>query len=225
MPDSAEPNVGITEKARRHVLAIRAEEEDAEELALWIEVTGVAGADWAYDLYFSPADAAAEGDLVQRHDDLTLVVPRSSSPLLEGATLDMSRDLLQPGLILNNPNRPPQPIAAGGPSSPAQGSPAMAPLDPGELTGDLATRVATVLDRQVNPGIAAHGGKAELVGVEGDVVYLRLLGGCVGCGMAAVTLSQGIDVAIRQNVPDVSRIVDVTDHDSGTNPYYEAAKK
>lgn len=220
MPDSAEPTVGITEKARRHVLAIRAEEEDAEELALWIEVSGVAGADWAYELYFSPADAAAEGDLVQRHDDLTLVVPRSSSPLLEGATLDMSRDLLQPGLILNNPNRPPQPTAPAGPASPS-----MAPLDPSELTGDIATRVATVLDRQVNPGIAAHGGKAELVGVEGDVVYLRLMGGCVGCGMAAVTLSQGIDVAIRQNVPDVSRIVDVTDHDSGTNPYYEAAKK
>ena len=61
--------------------------------------------------------------------------------------------------------------------------------------------------------------------VEDNDVFLRLLGGCVGCGMAAVTLSQGIEVAIREAVPEVQRVVDVTDHASGTNPYYEAAKK
>ncbi|MGH2683897.1 MAG: NifU family protein, partial [Actinomycetota bacterium] len=69
-------------------------------------------------------------------------------------------------------------------------------------------------------------GRAELVAVEDDsVAYLRLMGGCVGCGMAAVTLSQGIEVALRESVPEIERVVDVTDHASGTNPYYEAAKK
>ena len=82
-----------------------------------------------------------------------------------------------------------------------------------------------VLDRDVNPSIASHGGHAELAGIEGATAYLRLGGGCQGCGMATVTLSQGIEVAITQAVPEIDRVVDVTDHASGTNPYFEPAKK
>ena len=96
---------------------------------------------------------------------------------------------------------------------------------PPDLSGDVAQRVIQVLDAQVNPSIAAHGGRADLVAVEDGAAYLRLSGGCAGCGMAAVTLSQGIEVAIKQSVPEIDRIVDVTDHASGTNPYYEPAKK
>ena len=96
---------------------------------------------------------------------------------------------------------------------------------PPDLTGDVAQRVLQVLDYEINPAIAAHGGHADLVAVEDDTAYLRLSGGCAGCGMAAVTLSQGIEVAIRESVPEIANIVDVTDHASGTNPFYEAAKK
>jgi Fe/S biogenesis protein NfuA len=96
---------------------------------------------------------------------------------------------------------------------------------PPDLSGDVAQRVIQVLDAQVNPSIAAHGGRADLIAVEDGAAYLRLIGGCAGCGMAAVTLSQGIEVAIKKSVPEIVRIIDVTDHASGTNPYYEAAKK
>jgi Fe/S biogenesis protein NfuA len=96
---------------------------------------------------------------------------------------------------------------------------------PPDLSGDVAQRLLQVLDEQINPAIAAHGGRADLVAVEGDTAYLRLSGGCAGCGLAAVTLSQGIEVAIRESVPEIVNIVDVTDHASGTNPYYEATKK
>jgi Fe/S biogenesis protein NfuA len=82
-----------------------------------------------------------------------------------------------------------------------------------------------VLEQQINPSIAAHGGRADLVAVEGDIAFLRLSGGCAGCGMAAVTLSQGIEVALRDSVEEITRVIDVTDHASGANPYYEAAKK
>jgi Fe/S biogenesis protein NfuA len=85
--------------------------------------------------------------------------------------------------------------------------------------------VIQVLDEQINPAIAAHGGRAELVAVEDGVAYLRLGGGCQGCGLATVTLSQGIEVAILDAVPEVTQVVDVTDHASGTNPYFESAKK
>ena len=117
-------------------------------------------------------------------------------------------------MSIRNPNRPPLP----------QASPTMTGPPP-DLTGDVAQRVIQVLDAQINPSIAAHGGHADLVAVTDGAAYLRLSGGCAGCGMAAVTLSQGIEVAIKQSVPEIVRIVDVTDHASGTNPYYEAAKK
>ena len=82
-----------------------------------------------------------------------------------------------------------------------------------------------VLDQEINPAIASHGGHAELVAVEGSIAYLRLSGGCQGCGMAAVTLSQGIEVAILDSIPEITEVIDVTDHATGENPYYEAAKK
>jgi Fe/S biogenesis protein NfuA len=96
---------------------------------------------------------------------------------------------------------------------------------PPDLSGDVAQRVLTVLEAQINPSIAAHGGRADLVAVEDDTAYLRLSGGCAGCGMAAVTLSQGIEVAIFSSVPEITKVVDVTDHAAGTNPFYEPAKK
>jgi Fe/S biogenesis protein NfuA len=83
----------------------------------------------------------------------------------------------------------------------------------------------TILDEEINPQIAAHGGRADLVAVDDNVAYLRLSGGCQGCGMASVTLSQGIEVAILDAVPEIEKVVDVTDHASGTNPYFESAKK
>ena len=108
---------------------------------------------------------------------------------------------------------------------PTSTSPAIGARMAPELTGPVPERVRQVLDDQINPAIPAHGGSAELVAVEDGTAYLRLGGGCVGCGMVSVTLNQGIEVAITQAVPEVRRVVDVTDHASGTNPYYEAAKK
>jgi Fe/S biogenesis protein NfuA len=96
---------------------------------------------------------------------------------------------------------------------------------PADLSGDVAQRVVAVLDRQINPSIAAHGGRADLVAVEDATAYLRLSGGCQGCGLAKVTLSQGIEVAITDAIPEVTSVVDVTDHASGDNPYFEPAKK
>jgi Fe/S biogenesis protein NfuA len=175
-------------------------------------VAGLAGASYSYELSFMPLADAGPDDLVQRHDDISVIIPKGSVSKLQGATLDVSRDLLRGGLVIDNPNRP---------------SPAI--LDPDapkpELTGDVAERVAQILDLQINPSIAAHGGQAELVAVEDDTAYLRLSGGCQGCGMATITLKHGIEVAIKDAIPEITQIVDVTDHASGTNPYFEAAKK
>jgi NFU1 iron-sulfur cluster scaffold homolog, mitochondrial len=89
----------------------------------------------------------------------------------------------------------------------------------------LYEQVAKVFDQQVNPMVARHGGHVELIDVQDAVVMLRMGGGCQGCGMADVTLRQGIEGMLAQLVPAVRGIVDITDHATGANPYFQAAKK
>jgi Fe/S biogenesis protein NfuA len=202
-----------TDAAVAMVSELRASEDDQESLALWVEVTGSNGNAYTYDMYFQPIADAQPGDWSDEQDDLKIVIPAESIPNMKGAVLDVNSDGGETGMVIVNPNQPP-----------TMGSPAMAG-PPVDLSGDVAHRVLQVLEAQINPSIAAHGGRADLVAVEDDAAYLRLSGGCAGCGMAAVTLSQGIEVALRDSVPEITRVIDVTDHASGTNPYYEAAKK
>ena len=89
-----------------------------------------------------------------------------------------------------------------------------------KLSGPLAERVQRVVDEVINPGIAAHGGFVELVDVSDDTLYLRMGGGCQGCAASAATLRQGIERMVREEVPEIVNIIDVTDHTSGENPYY-----
>src|SRR3954471_8384556 len=206
--------LAITDKARQKVLGFREGVPDAERQAMWVEVTGTAGGEWTYNISLKPVDGAGPDDSLQDADDLGVVVPAADVERLRGATVDWSDDLMSGGLMVVNPNKP-------DPSSPAIGG----GRPPADLSGPVPQRVMQVLSEQINPAIASHGGSAELVAVEEDVAYVRLGGGCVGCGMASVTLGQGIEVAIVQAVPEVRQVVDVTDHASGTNPYYEAAKK
>jgi Fe-S cluster biogenesis protein NfuA len=88
----------------------------------------------------------------------------------------------------------------------------------------IKKKVQSVLDHEINPAVAAHGGWVELIDVKKNEVFIRMGGGCVGCGMADVTLKQGVERSIRQAVPEVGAILDTTDHASGRNPYYSPAK-
>lgn len=85
----------------------------------------------------------------------------------------------------------------------------------------IRQRIEKLFEEQINPSIASHGGFVELHDVEGTRVYLRLGGGCQGCASANITLKHGIEQAIRQEVPEVTEVLDVTDHASGVNPYYQ----
>ena len=80
--------------------------------------------------------------------------------------------------------------------------------------------VEEILRTQVNPVVAQHGGKIELIDVQDATVIVRLMGGCHGCGMAAVTLRQGVEATLKRAIPGLRGVRDVTDHASGTNPYY-----
>jgi Fe/S biogenesis protein NfuA len=205
----------VTDAALEMVLEVRSGEDGGESLALWVEVTGASGDAYTYDIYFQALDNASPDDWSDERGGLVLVVRADSIAKMRGSVLDVNRYADQSGMVIQNPNQPPRPAGA----SPGMAGP------PVDLTGDVAQRVMQVLEQQINPSIAVHGGRADLVAVEGDAAYLRLSGGCAGCGMAAVTLSQGIEVALRESVTEITRVIDVTDHAAGTNPYYEAAKK
>jgi Fe/S biogenesis protein NfuA len=199
--------LNVTEEALRTVLEVRAEEDDASGLALWLEISGISGTEYQYDLYFETAADAGTDDTVISLEGIQVVVPADSVGRLQGATLDV-RD---GGLVLVNPNQPPAPPGAAVPE--------------GDLTSPEAQAVMRILAEEINPAIASHGGVAQLVAVDEGIAYLRLGGGCQGCGMAAVTLGQGIKVAILEGVPGIQDVVDVTDHAAGANPYFEQSKK
>lgn len=200
------PLLDVTENARRKVLQFRAGQPDEVSLALWLEVSGANGLEYTYDMYLQPIEAAGENDVVQHHDDIAIVVPAQSVERLRGAKVDLVGDLVVGHLKVENPNSP---------------SPAVGTGTAGTIDGDLEQQVAHILEHHVNPAIASHGGRADLDRVEGTTAFLRLSGGCQGCGMAKVTLSQGIEAAIKQSVPEITDVVDVTDHASGSNPYYQ----
>jgi Fe/S biogenesis protein NfuA len=200
----------VTDAAVEKAVLVRAREAEPDRFALWVEVAGVQGGEYAYDLSLQPLADTPPDAHVADLGRITVVIPAESIEPLRGSTLDREGDLMTGGLVLRNRTPP----------SPAIGTPA-----PAGLSGDTAQRVVRVLTEQINPAIAAHGGVAELVAVEADTAYLRLGGGCVGCGMVSVTLRQGIEVALREAVPAVTRVIDVTDHSAGTNPYYEPAAK
>ena len=186
------------------------QEPDPDRLALWLEVRGVQHAQFVYDLYFQAAADAAEEDWVVDDGEITVVVPEPSVDRLRGARLEWSSEG-EGGLVLVNPNAP-EPEELGVPAE----------VMAAGLDGPLGSRVRAVLDQAVNPSIASHGGRADLVAIDesGGVAYLRLSGGCQGCAMSRMTLTQGIEAALREEVPDLTRVVDVTDHAGGDNPYY-----
>ena len=196
--------VDMSDAAYEKVVGFLGDVVEPERHAMWLEVTGTSGNRWTCSLSLKPLDAAAPRDVVLHHRDLPIVIRARDFRKVRGATIDWV-DGDAGGLSVDNPNTP----------SPALGGP-----PPSDLTGSVSERVRQVLDRQVNPAIAAHGGRAELVAIEHDTVHLRLSGGCQGCAVASVTLRQGIETALVQAVPEIRRVVDVTDHQSGTNPYF-----
>jgi len=210
-----EPILTVTPEAARMLLDLRAEEDEAQGLALRIEVTGVAGNTFGYEVYFEALSDRTDDDVVFESSGLPVMIPAGDVDKLANATLELGDD----GLSLVNPNRPPG-IPDGG------GAPLPDDVPDADMDSDLALRVMQFLEAQINPQIASHGGMARLVGFEAGVAYLQLGGGCQGCGMAAMTLERGIKEAIFTVFEsEVVDVVDVTDHTSGSNPYYQASKK
>jgi Fe/S biogenesis protein NfuA len=190
--------ITFTEQARERVLAFM-EMEDGD-LVVRIEVLDSSPLAPRYDLALIEASERDEADESLDAGGFGLVVDPESMVLLEGATVDWVETIQGSGFKVENPN--------------------IKPIGESTPVGPLADRVKHVIEYQINPSIAGHGGAVTLVDVRDDVVYLEMQGGCQGCGMAAVTLAQGIRRILVETLPEIRDIVDVTNHDAGANPYY-----
>lgn len=194
----------VTEEAQdaiRRALARANPPRDALRLRV-----GVTNGGFDYRLSGIGRDEITAADLVLDHEGFSLVLDAESAERLAGATMDWRETLLESGFRFENPNEPASAVLPQGPRD--------------DLVGPLPDRVRHLLDTEINPAIAAHGGRVSLVDVRDRRVYLAFGGGCHGCGMVDVTLKQGIETRLREVLPEIEAVVDTTDHDAGENPYY-----
>ena len=199
---SAEPRLELPPAARAKLAEVLGRQPGQAVLRILVRNPG--GAPPQYDMALEAASAVRDIDAVVVIDGLRVVVDPASLSAVDGASVDFRDDPLQPGFLIEPPR-----IEV--PSS-------FDDADP------LAAQVEAVLQHDVNPAIAAHGGHAHLLGVKDDVVFVALGGGCQGCSMASVTLKQGIEQIIKQAIPRIRAVVDATDHALGSNPFYTADK-
>ncbi len=89
------------------------------------------------------------------------------------------------------------------------------------LNTPQGAEIQKLLDNEINPSVAMHGGHISLIDVKDDTAFIRLEGGCQGCGMADVTLKEGIEVTIKNAIPAIKHVLDTTDHAEGKNPYFQ----
>ncbi len=202
MATSDAPIVIVSEKARTEILAMRSAEAEGDTLALAIAVTGHSGNEYTYELTFEPLGELPSGVQLYQSGDLPVAIGEDDEDRLRGSVLD----LVDPtGLVLRNPNRPPPPVVPGSL----------------ELTGTVEERLAQLLEGEINPMLASHGGFAAMDRVEDGIAYLSMGGGCQGCGLAQMTLTEGIKTSVLEQIPEITTVVDITDHGAGTNPFYD----
>jgi Fe/S biogenesis protein NfuA len=192
------PAMTVTSAAKAKIDAVRSK-TGHPDACLRIAIAGRRGGQFVYELDLVAPEDMPPTDIVIETPDLRLLVEPGSAANLEGAIIDLDPSAMGGALRIDNPNE--------------------GWRDP------VAARIQEVLDRQINPSVAAHGGFVDLLEVRGGAAYVQLGGGCQGCAQVDVTLRQGIEVAIMAAVPQITEVIDVTDHAAGTNPYFQPAKK
>lgn len=190
--------VTVTELARGKVLELM-RAEGQSDVALRFGVAGRGPGGFQYKLGFvSGGEQAADDVVVDAGDGLKVFIDPKSADIVRGTTIDFVDGPEGQGFRIDNPN----------------------PL----WTDPLSQAIQKVFDDEINPQVASHGGWVSLLEVKDDVAYIQLGGGCQGCGMVDVTLKQGIEVVLKERVPQIREIVDTTDHAGGSNPYYRPSK-
>ena len=193
--------ISVTAAAYEQIVQMRDAEPETDRLGLRLEIISEPGEDFRYDLSFEITTKAAFSDEVRTHDGLKVIVPAKDRELLTGATLDYTASQ---GLVIRNPNKPEAPTVEG-------------------LVRDdaLSAEIEALVTSEVNPALAAHGGFVTFVGHDTEgTAYLTMGGGCHGCSMSRMTMLDGVQTMIVEQVEGIERVKDLTDHTTGETPYY-----
>ena len=166
---------------------------------LRIGATSVSPLKVDYRMAFIGEGQESADDAVIPFDGFDVYVDPDSGDNVQEATVDYVEGLMGSGFRIERPRALPEGV-----------------------DGTLVDRVQHVLEEKINPAVSGHGGRVSLIDLKEKTVFLQFEGGCQGCGMADVTLKQGIEVMIKESVPEIEEIYDVTDHANGKNPYYKA---
>jgi Fe/S biogenesis protein NfuA len=203
--------IQLTDQAREKIDAL-VESGAVHDPALRIALAsaGAEGAERApwereYEISLVEREDKQKTEIAINLDGIRVLLNLDTSNLLSGAIIDWADE--DGGFRVQTPR-------ASRPAAPPS------QLGSGGAWGPLADKVQAVFDSLINPRIASHGGAVELVDVAEDVIYVRMTGGCQGCAASALTLRQGIERMVREEIPEVRDIVDLTDHEAGVNPYY-----
>ena len=186
----------ITEAAKEKIQSV-IEDQGMEAEGLRISINGRSASAFEYGLGLEVEPGP--DDFVVACGEFKVFVDAESAKNLKGATIDYVEDLNSSGFKIDNPNAP-------------------------TWDNPKAQAIQQLIDEQINPAVASHGGQIDLLDVTDDSIYIHMGGGCQGCGMANVTLKHGIEGMIQEHFPEIKNIIDTTDHASGANPYYEASK-
>ena len=165
-----------------------------------------------FELTLVAKDEQADDEREVDGGGFPVLVKESDVERLQGATVDYVDRVNESGFEVR--------VASSGAPADRSGD---APADRAtkEPEGELADRVRTVLNTQINPAIASHGGMISLVELDGTEVFVEMSGGCQGCALSRMTLSQGVERMLKQSLPEITAVHDVTDHSSGANPYFQ----
>ncbi len=190
----------VTERAQNVIRAFMEQSEgELNSLRIVAHPGGPTGP--RFELALVADSDQGEADQKVEVGNFSILVSGEASNQLEGATVDYVERANESGFEI----RP---------------APRKAPRVSGPPKGELAEKIADVLDTQVNPAVAAHGGEIVLVDVQGTEIFIEMGGGCQGCALSRMTLKQGVERMVRQAVPEITAVHDVTDHGSGENPFY-----
>jgi Fe/S biogenesis protein NfuA len=192
--------IEITKNAQEYFGRLIAQQE-MDDIGLHLSVLKPGTPLASCDLQFHVPGQSSEKELEFNYDKFNLYVPAGSEQWLDQAKIDFEKS-----------------DAGGQLTIKAPGIKGKKPKD----SADLAEKVAWILEAEINPGLASHGGIVTLEEItDAKEVILRFGGGCHGCGMANVTLQEGIEKTLKEYFPEVTAVIDATDHASGSNPYYK----
>ncbi|MFH1263226.1 MAG: iron-sulfur cluster assembly accessory protein [Pseudomonadota bacterium] len=189
--------ITFTDTAKEKVLSFLKTNAARKGQVLRISISGRTASTFNYQFFLDDEKNKKEDDSVVEIGGFVTHIDAESAKNLKGARVDWADSSYGSGFKVENPNKPQN-----------------------NLSDPRAQKIQALLDSEINPNLASHGGRVELIDIQGNKVLVTLSGGCQGCGMAKVTLRHGIETRIKEEVPGIEEVVDVTDHAGGQNPYY-----